>query len=99
MARWIRVVFPGLSMFAAQAVHCGVLLARSEAELARMRGRADVRPATNDTIAGTPEQVTEHLLAAIEQGARGVIVHFCDAPRLEGTRAFAEEVVPHLVRA
>lgn len=79
-----------------QAIHCGVLIAETERELARLRASSQVRPISDDTIVGTPEQVTERLRTAIELGAHGVIVHFCDAPRPEGTWLFAERVAPAL---
>lgn len=79
-----------------QVVHMGVLIAESEAELARMKARDDVRPVEDNTIAGTPEQVTEQMLAAVEQGAQRLTLHFADAPRPEGTWLFAAAVLPHL---
>lgn len=79
-----------------QAIHCGVLIAPSEREVAALRARSDIRPLSDDTIVGTPEQVADRLLAAVEQGARGVIVHFCDAPSPNGTRLFADAVIPRL---
>jgi len=78
-----------------QAVACGVLIAETEADLRRLMDRPDVRP-IGDGIAGTPAQVTEKLLAAIEQGAQRIIINFADAPRVEGTNLFAAAVLPHL---
>jgi alkanesulfonate monooxygenase SsuD/methylene tetrahydromethanopterin reductase-like flavin-dependent oxidoreductase (luciferase family) len=63
-----------------QAVHCGIVIGETQRDLARLRERSDVRPPAKDTITGTD----------------GIIVHFCDAPRTEGTRLFVEEVVPQL---
>jgi alkanesulfonate monooxygenase SsuD/methylene tetrahydromethanopterin reductase-like flavin-dependent oxidoreductase (luciferase family) len=79
-----------------QVLHTGILIAESEAELNRMQERDDVRPVDDSTIAGTPEQVTEALLAAVEQGAHRISVHFADSPRPEGTWLFAATVLPHL---
>ncbi len=79
-----------------QVLHMGVLIAESEAELKRMQARDDVRPVDENTIAGTPEQVTEYMLDAVEQGAQRITVHFADAPRPEGTWLFAATVLPHL---
>ena len=79
-----------------QAIHCGVLIAENERELARLRASADVRPVSEGTVVGTPGQVAERLRTAIELGASGVIVHFCDAPRPDGTRIFVEEVAHEL---
>ena len=79
-----------------QVLHTGVLIAESEAELKRMQERDDVRPVDDSTVAGTPEQVTEALLAAVEQGAQRISVHFADSPRPEGTWLFAATVLPHV---
>jgi alkanesulfonate monooxygenase SsuD/methylene tetrahydromethanopterin reductase-like flavin-dependent oxidoreductase (luciferase family) len=78
-----------------QAVACGVLIAETEAEVERLKERPEVRP-IGDGIAGTPQQVTEKLLSAIEQGAQRIIVNLADAPRAEGTYLFAATVMPHL---
>jgi alkanesulfonate monooxygenase SsuD/methylene tetrahydromethanopterin reductase-like flavin-dependent oxidoreductase (luciferase family) len=79
-----------------QAVACGVLIAETEAEVRRLMERPETRP-IGDGIAGTPQQVTEKLLSAIEQGARRIIINFADAPRVEGTYLFVATVMPHLV--
>lgn len=73
-----------------------ILIAPTEAELARLQEDPDVRPVSANGIAGTPAQVTERLLAAIEQGAQRVNVSFADSPRTTGTQLFIEEVLPHL---
>lgn len=80
-----------------QVIASQILIAESEAEVKRLQDRPDVRPVTTNGIAGTPEQVTEQLLAGIAQGAKRVHVSFADTPRTEGTRLFAEQVLPHLV--
>lgn len=79
-----------------QVLHIGIAIAGSEQELARLRQRDDVRPVDDNTVSGTPEQVTEAILAAVEQGAQRITVHFADAPRPEGTWLFAAAVLPHL---
>lgn len=79
-----------------QVLHMGILIADSEAELRRLQARDDVRPVDDNTLAGTPEQVTEALLEAVEQGAQRITVHFADAPRVEGTYLFAATVLPQL---
>jgi len=79
-----------------QVAHAGVMIAEDERELQRMKERPDVRPPNPGTIVGTPQQVTEKLLAAVEQGAQRVVVHLTDAPRPEGTWLFAAAVMPHL---
>ena len=79
-----------------QVLHIGILIADSEAELQRLRRRDDVRPVDDNTLAGTPEMVTEAILAAVEQGAQRITVHFADAPRVEGTYLFAATVLPAL---
>lgn len=74
-----------------------LLIAESEAEVRRMQERSDVRPVSANGFAGTPEQVTERLLGAIEQGARRVNVSFADSPHTDGTLLFVEQVLPHLI--
>lgn len=79
-----------------QVMHMGVLVAENEAELKKLRARDDIRPVGNGDIAGTPEQITEYIQTAIDQGAHRITLHFCDAPRPEGTWLFAAAVLPHL---
>jgi len=79
-----------------QVAHGGVLIAESERALKKMQDSPDVRPAGPGTIIGTPEQVTEQLLAVIEQGAYQLAINFVDAPRPEGTWLFASAVMPNL---
>jgi alkanesulfonate monooxygenase SsuD/methylene tetrahydromethanopterin reductase-like flavin-dependent oxidoreductase (luciferase family) len=55
-----------------------------------------VRPMSDIPLAGTPAQVTDTLRAIIRQGARRLTVNFADAPRPDGTRLFAEQVLPRL---
>jgi alkanesulfonate monooxygenase SsuD/methylene tetrahydromethanopterin reductase-like flavin-dependent oxidoreductase (luciferase family) len=55
-----------------------------------------VRPMADIRLAGTPEQVTETLQAIVKQGAARLTVNFADAPRPDGTRLFAEQVLPNL---
>jgi len=79
-----------------QVIHAGILVAGSETELAKLQRREDVRPVGDNDIAGTPAQVTERLLALVEQGAQRLTLHFCDAPHVDGTELFAAEVLPNL---
>lgn len=79
-----------------QVIHTGVLIGASEAEVRRLQEDENVRPISDNTIMGTPEQVTEQLLEAIEQGAHRLAVHFHDVPRPEGTWLFSAAVMPHL---
>jgi alkanesulfonate monooxygenase SsuD/methylene tetrahydromethanopterin reductase-like flavin-dependent oxidoreductase (luciferase family) len=79
-----------------QVIHLGILVAESEKEVQRLQASPDVRSVGENDVAGTPQQVTEALLEAVDQGAQRITVHFCDAPRLEGTQLFAAEVMPHL---
>jgi alkanesulfonate monooxygenase SsuD/methylene tetrahydromethanopterin reductase-like flavin-dependent oxidoreductase (luciferase family) len=72
------------------------LIGETEGEVRRMQERPDVRSVTANGYAGTPEMVTEMLLAAIEQGAQRFIVGFADSPRTEGTNLFVEGVLPQL---
>jgi len=79
-----------------QVVRVGILIAETEAELARLKDAPGVRPMTDIRLAGTPAQVTETLRAIVEQGARRLTVNFADAPRPDGTLLFAEQVLPNL---
>jgi alkanesulfonate monooxygenase SsuD/methylene tetrahydromethanopterin reductase-like flavin-dependent oxidoreductase (luciferase family) len=80
-----------------QVVASQILIAETEEELERLRRRPDVRPVTSNGLAGTPDQVTERLLASLEQGAHRINVSFADSPRTDGTLLFIERVLPHLV--
>ncbi len=82
-----------------QAVHTGILIADSERELRRLRAQPWVRPVNDEVMVGTPAQITERLLEAIQQGAHRIIVHFCDVPRPEGTWLFASTVLPEIATA
>ncbi len=77
----------------------GVLIGETEREVKRLLDDPDIRPAAENLVVGTPDQVTEQLLVPIDQGASMVTVHFHDVPRPDGTLLFAEEVLPHLKRA
>ena len=79
-----------------QMTHSGILIAENEQALKRLQADPQVRPATAEMLVGTPEQITERLLAAIDQGATHIATHFCDAPRPDGTLLFVQEVMPHL---
>lgn len=79
-----------------QMTHNGILIAETEKELKRLQADPEVRPASTETLMGTPEQITEQLLDAIEQGATHLTTHFNDAPRPDGTLLFAQEVMPLL---
>jgi alkanesulfonate monooxygenase SsuD/methylene tetrahydromethanopterin reductase-like flavin-dependent oxidoreductase (luciferase family) len=79
-----------------QVVRAGILIAETERELERLRARPDTRPAQDIRIAGTPAQVTEELRSVIAQGAARLTVNFADGPRPDGTRLFAETVLPNL---
>ena len=79
-----------------QMTNNGVLIAPTERDLQRLQEDPNTRPVDRGTLVGTPEQITEQLLAAMDLGATKVTVHFCDVPNVEGTQLFAEEVIPHL---
>jgi alkanesulfonate monooxygenase SsuD/methylene tetrahydromethanopterin reductase-like flavin-dependent oxidoreductase (luciferase family) len=81
-----------------QVIRAGILIAETERDLQRLKEQPYIRPIESSTIVGTPEQVTETLLRIIGHGAGRLSVHFCDAPRPEGTLLFAETVLPHLRR-
>ena len=76
-----------------QVVASGILIAENEREIQRLKDDPATR---SDGLVGTPEQITETLLEAIEQGADRIVVNFADAPRPEGTYLFAAAVMPHL---
>lgn len=79
-----------------QMTNNGILIGETEAEVKRLQADPAVRPVAAGTLVGTPEQITEQLLAVIELGATYITTHFCDVPRPDGTQLFAEEVMPHL---
>jgi alkanesulfonate monooxygenase SsuD/methylene tetrahydromethanopterin reductase-like flavin-dependent oxidoreductase (luciferase family) len=80
-----------------QVIATSVLIADTEKELEQLKSRPGIRP-FDDSLVGTPEQVTEHLLQGIAQGADRIVLNFNDAPRPEGTYLFAAAVMPHLVK-
>ena len=79
-----------------QVIHAGIYVAETEKEVARLKDDPNVRPIGSGDIVGTPAQVTERLLEAIDQGAERITMHFGDAPRPEGTWLFAAAVLPQL---
>lgn len=79
-----------------QMINNGILIAETERDIQRLRESPEVRPVGEGTLVGTPEQITEQLLAAIDQGASMITVHFADVPAPDGTQLFAETVIPHL---
>jgi alkanesulfonate monooxygenase SsuD/methylene tetrahydromethanopterin reductase-like flavin-dependent oxidoreductase (luciferase family) len=82
-----------------QVIRAGILIAESEGEIERLKASADLRPLADIHLVGTPAQVTDALLGIIRQGADRLTVNFADVPRPEGTRLFAETVLPHLQAA
>ena len=82
-----------------QVIRAGILIAESEGEIERLKASADLRPLADIHLVGTPAQVTDVLLGIIRQGADRLTVNFADVPRPEGTRLFAETVLPHLQAA
>ena len=81
-----------------QVLASQILIAETEAEVRRLQESDEVRSVGTNGLAGTPEQITDRLLAGIRQGARRVNVSFADSPRTDGTLLFAERVLPHLTR-
>ncbi len=79
-----------------QVLRVGILIAETEREVERLKDAPGVRPMTDIRLAGTPAQVTETLQAIVKQGAARLTVNFADAPRPDGTRLFAEKVLPRL---
>lgn len=79
-----------------QVIRAGILIAESERQIERLKASPDLRPLADIHLVGTPAQVTDVLLGIIRQGADRLTVNFADVPRPEGTRLFAETVLPHL---
>jgi alkanesulfonate monooxygenase SsuD/methylene tetrahydromethanopterin reductase-like flavin-dependent oxidoreductase (luciferase family) len=79
-----------------QVVRVGILIGDSEREVERIKARPETRPLADIRLIGTPEQVTETLLAIVAQGADQLTVNFADVPNPEGTWLFAAAVLPHL---
>jgi len=81
-----------------QVVRVGILIGDTEREVERVKARPETRPLSDIRLIGTPEQVTETLLAIVGQGAHYLTVNFADVPSPEGTWLFAATVLPHLRR-
>jgi alkanesulfonate monooxygenase SsuD/methylene tetrahydromethanopterin reductase-like flavin-dependent oxidoreductase (luciferase family) len=79
-----------------QVIAPQVLIAESEADLRRLQESGRARAVTANGIAGTPDQITDLLLAGVRQGATRINVSFADTPRTDGTQLFIERVLPHL---
>jgi alkanesulfonate monooxygenase SsuD/methylene tetrahydromethanopterin reductase-like flavin-dependent oxidoreductase (luciferase family) len=77
-------------------IRVGILIAESEREVAAVKARSDTRSLDDIQLVGTPEQVTEVMLDIVRQGAHQLTVNFADVPRPDGTRLFAETVLPRL---
>lgn len=73
-----------------------VLIGESEDDVLRLMDDREVRSVDRNGIAGTPEQVTEKLLAGVDAGAGKLIVGFADSPRTDGTELFIRDVLPAL---
>lgn len=81
-----------------QVTASNLLVAETDEAVKKLVEAPHVRPVGANGFAGTPAQVTEQLLTAIDQGAQRINVSFSDTPRLESTQLFVEEVLPHLAR-
>ena len=81
-----------------QVIATSVLIGDSEKDIQRIKDDPNTRP-YDDTLIGTPEQVTDKLLEAIAQGADRIHINFSDSPNIEGTYLFAAAVMPHLVKS
>jgi alkanesulfonate monooxygenase SsuD/methylene tetrahydromethanopterin reductase-like flavin-dependent oxidoreductase (luciferase family) len=79
-----------------QVIRVGILIAESEREIEHVKARPDTRPLEDIQLVGTPDQVTETLRDVIRQGAQYLTVNFADVPHPDGTRLFAERVLPNL---
>jgi alkanesulfonate monooxygenase SsuD/methylene tetrahydromethanopterin reductase-like flavin-dependent oxidoreductase (luciferase family) len=79
-----------------QVVRVGILIARTEREVERLKVDPCVRPMADIRLAGTPALVTDALQRIVRQGAARLTVNFADAPRPDGTELFSETVLPYL---
>ena len=79
-----------------QVVRVSLLIAENEREIERIKARPETRPLTDIRVIGTPDQVTETMLAIRARGARQFTVNFADVPHAEGTWLFAATVLPRL---
>jgi alkanesulfonate monooxygenase SsuD/methylene tetrahydromethanopterin reductase-like flavin-dependent oxidoreductase (luciferase family) len=79
-----------------QVTASNLLVAENDEAVKKLVEAPHVRPVGANGFAGTPAQVTERLLTAVDQGAKRINVSFSDTPRLESTQLFIEEVLPHL---
>jgi alkanesulfonate monooxygenase SsuD/methylene tetrahydromethanopterin reductase-like flavin-dependent oxidoreductase (luciferase family) len=79
-----------------QVVRVGILVADTEREVERVKARPQTRALSDIPLVGTPERVTEALLAIVARGADYLTVNFADVPNPEGTWLFAAAVLPHL---
>jgi alkanesulfonate monooxygenase SsuD/methylene tetrahydromethanopterin reductase-like flavin-dependent oxidoreductase (luciferase family) len=79
-----------------QVVRVGILIGENGREVERIKARPDTRPLADISLIGTPDQVTETLLAIVARGARRLTVNFADVPHPEGTWLFAATVLPRL---
>ncbi|MCI0546314.1 MAG: LLM class flavin-dependent oxidoreductase [Candidatus Rokubacteria bacterium] len=79
-----------------QVVRVGLLVGETEREVERVKARPDTRPLSDIPVVGTPAQVTDTLRKIVAQGAHRFTVNFADVPRPDGTRLFADAVLPHL---
>jgi alkanesulfonate monooxygenase SsuD/methylene tetrahydromethanopterin reductase-like flavin-dependent oxidoreductase (luciferase family) len=77
-------------------IRVGILIGETDADIARVKARPDTRSLDDIQVVGTPDLVTETLLDVVRQGAHQLTVNFADVPRADGTRLFAERVLPHL---
>ena len=79
-----------------QVVRVGILIARTERDVERLKADPFMRPMADIRLAGTPAQVTDALQRIVRQGAARLTVNFADAPRPDGTELFSETVLPYL---
>lgn len=82
-----------------QVIHVGILIGESERDVERQRADPAMRPTDASTLVGTPDQISEGLLAIVAQGAARITIHLCDAPRPDGAQLFAATVLPQLAAA
>jgi alkanesulfonate monooxygenase SsuD/methylene tetrahydromethanopterin reductase-like flavin-dependent oxidoreductase (luciferase family) len=79
-----------------QVIRVSVLIAENEREIERIKARPGTRPLADMRVIGTPDQVTETMLAILARGAKQFTVNFADVPHPEGTWLFAATVLPRL---
>jgi alkanesulfonate monooxygenase SsuD/methylene tetrahydromethanopterin reductase-like flavin-dependent oxidoreductase (luciferase family) len=78
-----------------QIAHVGIRIAPNETELSQLINN---NPPGDGYFIGTPDQVTEQMLALVDQGIHRITVHFLDAPQTNEAQLFGSTVISNLAR-